>query len=93
MEFHAPTGRFTLSQDNLRLASLGLLDAIRQVRRLSGMPLSPYRIEGSMQAPQFAEQSILDAASTLGIDLGAKRFGQLHLDEKKLISEQTPREE
>lgn len=77
MRYHAPTKCFTVTHQDLDLAVTQLLWAIRCIREQAQLPLESHRREGKMEPPQFAEQGILDAAKTLGIDLGAARFGQL----------------
>ena len=81
IRYHAPTGGFLVPVSAVHHCSLALLDAIKQVRLQAGLPLTPYSLNGPMQAPQFAEASILDAARSLGITLGADRVGQLNLQD------------
>ena len=77
MKYHAPTKQFTVSQADLEMAAMSMKHAIKSVRELAGLPPEPHKTETFMQAPQFAEQSILDAAKYLGIDLGTDRHGRL----------------
>ena len=77
MLYHAPTDRFVISPDSLRRAALVLKYAIRCIREQARLPLGPHKTDIVMGSPQFAEQSILDAARELGIDLGATRHGEL----------------
>lgn len=79
IRYHAQTGAFLVPADALHQASHALIEAIKHIRIQAGLPLSPYTLQGPMQAPQFAEASILEAARNLGIALGADRFGQLNL--------------
>lgn len=77
MKYHAPTEQFTIAADEMKRASFMLFVAIRHIRKLSDRPLTPHVTSVAMESADFAEQSILDAASALGIDLGASRCGKL----------------
>jgi hypothetical protein len=82
MTYHAPTQQFTITPDSLRLASDAMLWAIKCLRESHHLDLRGYKIEGSMQAPQFAESAILEAARAVGIDLGADRYGRLDVSNR-----------
>ena len=77
MKFHAPTRDFVVNVTAMAQSADELIWVIKHVRTMAGLPLEPYRHVGAMESAQFAEQGILDAASRLGIDLGATRHGQL----------------
>lgn len=77
MQYHAPTNQFTISADDMKRASSLLRWSIRNIRDAHNLDPKGYKNEGPMEAPQFAETGILDAAKTLGIDLGADRYGKL----------------
>lgn len=81
MQYHAPTGQFTLGEPDLKRASMYLRDAIKQIRITAGLPLTAHKHAGPMGSPQFAEKSLLDAAQALGMDLGARREGQLDVSD------------
>lgn len=74
MNFHAQTGQFTVSQEQLKLASSHLFYAIRQIKEAAKMPLHPFKRETCLESPDFAMCGIISAAKALGIDLGAN-FG------------------
>ena len=77
MKYHAPTKCFVLSPADIEQAARGLLNAIKHIRLQAELPLEPYAPANPMQSPQFAEQGIIDAALSLGIDLGSSRYGAL----------------
>ena len=81
MKYHAPTKQFTLSQKDIEHAALSLTDAIRRVREIGGRPLTKYKVDGPLEAPEFAQQRIIDAANCLGIDLGAQWGHDIDLSE------------
>ena len=77
MQYHAPTNQFTVSADDLRLASHYLRWAINHIRKGHKLDPKGYKRKAPMEDPQFAESGILQAAKQLGIDLGASRPGEL----------------
>lgn len=77
MQFHAPTNQFTVSADDLSRAAGYLRWAIKHIRLGHQLDPKGYQRPGPMDDPAFAEAGILDAAKTLGIDLGADRAGKL----------------
>jgi len=81
MNYHAPTKQFTTSIHDLDSATHSLLYAIKQIRLASGLDPKGYHYDGIMEAPHFAENSILRAAKYLGIDLGATCEGKLDVSE------------
>lgn len=72
MKYHAPTGQFTVSQMDLESAAHGFIYAIRNIRDLAGLPHSKYKRDGSLTPADHAQKGIIDAAKSLGIDLGAE---------------------
>lgn len=79
MLFHAPTGRFVVSQEGLRSCSDQLLFAIKQIRLSAGLPLEPYPRQTELSPADHAQKSIIDAATAVGIDLGARWGNELDL--------------
>lgn len=83
MKFHAPTGKIVIRLDDIEYAALALLCAMRHIREASGLPLEPYKREGSLTEADQAQKNIIDAADRLGIDLGAQWGNELDLREAK----------
>ena len=81
MKYHAPTGQFTVSANELERAADSLRWAIKHIRL--GHKLDPKGSDrpGPMEDPDFAEAGIIDAAITLGIDLGSDRPGKLDVSD------------
>lgn len=79
MKYHAPTNSFTLDHGNLREAANTLLYAMRKIREISGLPLTKYDRDGILTDADHAQKAIINAANTLGIDLGAKWGNELDL--------------
>ena len=77
MNYHAPSNQFTVSPDDLQSAAHSLRWAIKHIREGHNLDPKGYDRSGPMDNPEFAESGILDAARALGIDLGARRPGQL----------------
>jgi len=80
MKYHAPTNKFTVSQDDLQRAAHSLRWAIKHIRIGSGLDPKGYKRSGPMDDPEFAESGILDAARALGIDLGSERPGEIDVN-------------
>lgn len=72
MDYHAQSKRFTVSMRDLEGATAGLYCAIRHIRKLEGLPMAPYKRDGALTGADFAQKAILDAAKSLGIDMGAE---------------------
>lgn len=81
MKYHAPTGQFTITQKSLEYAAHSFIGAIRHIREISGRPLTKYKVDGPLEAPEFAQQRIIDAAKNLGIDLGSEWGNELDVSE------------
>lgn len=77
MNYHAPTNQFTVRPDDLRSVCHYLRWAIKHIRLGHNLDPKGYEHRGPMGDPQFAESGILQAASAMGIDLGAKSYGEL----------------
>jgi hypothetical protein len=72
MKYHAPTGQFTVSHKDLEHAARCMKAVIKHIRELSGKPLTKYVVDGPMEAPEFAQQRVIDIAKSIGIDLGSE---------------------
>lgn len=81
MKYHAPTGQFTVSHKDLEYASRCLIGAIKQIREMSGRPLTKYKLDGPLEDSEFAQQRIIDGAKGLGIDLGSDFCNELDVSE------------
>lgn len=82
MKYHAETNRFTVAADDLQSASQAMRWAIRKIRLASGLSTKGYRRPGQMDDAELAESAVLDAASCLGIDLGAYTAGRLDVSDE-----------
>ena len=81
MEYHAPTKQFTVSPKDIEYTAENLLTVIRHIRQLGNRPLTKYAPEGALEEPEFAQQRVIEAAKTLGIDLGAQWGYQLDVSD------------
>lgn len=81
MKYHAPTGQFTVSHKDLEYAAHSFIGAIKHIREMGGRPLTKYKVDGLLEAPEFAQQIIIDAAKSLGIDLGSEWGNELDVSE------------
>ena len=72
MRYHAPTGQFTVSPQDLEYAATSLIAVLRHIRTFSARPLTKYRLDGPLEEPEFAQQRVIDIANSMGIDLGSE---------------------
>jgi hypothetical protein len=82
MKYHAPTGQFTIDREAIGQAALNLRYALKTIRKIAGLPLDRYaKPKGALTDACYAQITILEAAETLGIDLGVTRhrFNELDL--------------
>ena len=77
MKYHAPTNQIVIPIDDIKEACGLLRWAIKHIRIAGRRDTKGYVTDGALTDTDFAEGAILDAASALGIDLGAKRRGEL----------------
>lgn len=78
MLYHAPTNQFTIEPEALKRGASFLRYAIKKIRSGGGLDLKGYdNLNRQIDAAEYAEGAILDAAMQLGIHLGADRAGQL----------------
>jgi hypothetical protein len=82
MNYHAPTDQFTFGLPDIKRASFILLHAIRKIRDGANLDLKGYDYLGRVcDWASIAENDILEAAGSLGIDLGASRPGKLDVSD------------
>jgi len=78
MKYHAPTNQFTISAEEMKIASLKLLHVIKNIRDGARLDRTGYdNLTRESDWAEYAEMSILDAARLLGINLGARCPGKL----------------
>ena len=92
MIYDAKTKRFTVSAQEMQLAAGSFYYALRHIRELAGLPLDRYERDGALENADHAQRGILDAAKTLGIDLGAEWGEDLDLREDSDISKKNDHE-
>ena len=71
MEYHAPTGQFTVAKKGLEYAAHSFLYAIANIRKMSDAPSTPYEQLGKLTPAELAQQRIINGAEALGINLGS----------------------
>ena len=81
MKFIAKSRSFAITQKELEMAGYYLLDAIRNIRELAGLPMDKYPRDGMLEPADFAQRGIILAADAMGIDLGAEWGNQLDVRE------------
>ncbi len=81
MKYHAPSGQYVISQKTIEYVSHSFLAAIRHIREISGRPLTKYKVDGPLEAPEFAQQRLIDAAKSIGIDLGSEWGNELDVSD------------
>lgn len=79
MTYHAPSNEFTVSLDHLQTASRKLLRAMAEIRKSANLPMQGYNQSGDYSPAEKACQRIVEAAQTLGINLGAENQESLDL--------------
>jgi hypothetical protein len=79
MKYHAPTNKLVVDLDALRYVSLELLNSMKYIRHLAGLPLEPYKRDSILTDADYAQKNIIDAAERLGIDLGARWGNEIDL--------------
>lgn len=72
MTFDPMKGLIQVHPEDAKTACLNLLCAIRNIKRAAGLPLTPYKSDGSLTNADHAMHNILTGAEHLGIDLGAR---------------------
>ena len=82
MKFHAPTGSFVIDQEGLQRAAGGLLFAMKKIRQLGELPLDKHERPVLLTNADHAQKAIIDAATALGIDLGAQWGNELDLRDR-----------
>ena len=77
MQYHAPTGKFVVPQEGLKACADHMRYAIGQIRLAAGLPLAPYARDSALTPADHAQKAIIDAATAVGIDLGARWGNEL----------------
>lgn len=72
MNYHAPTKQFTVAVKDLEHAAGSLRYAMRHIRLMAGLPMTPHKRDGALTSADHAQKGILDAAKALGLDMGAE---------------------
>lgn len=70
MDYHGPTGQFTVSKEQLEMATHNFYYALARVRRANDLPLTPYEKKTGLTDADHTMKAIVDAADQLGIKLG-----------------------
>lgn len=71
MKYHAPTRQMTVEFGQLDRAALNAIFAIRNIRKMAGLPLTKYESPGLLEPADHAQKAIIEAMNALGVDLGA----------------------
>lgn len=77
MRYHSPTKSLTIAVPDIERASFCFLNAIKNIRKASKRPLTPYKVDAELRDDDFAMKSLLDGAKSIGIDLGAEWGNEL----------------
>jgi hypothetical protein len=72
--FHGPTGRLTFDVKSMEIAVSYFMYSLEHIKKMAGVPLTPYEREGPLEHRDHAMKGIIDGAAAMGIDLG-KRWG------------------
>lgn len=80
MMFHAPTGRMVLPAKAIEDGARHLRWALKSIRESAALPLDCYERHGPLEKVDFAQMAIIEAAESMGIDLGASRMKFNELD-------------
>lgn len=83
MEYHAPTGQFTVSSNSLGKATHELMYALAGVRKMNNLPLTPYERNGCLEPVDHIQKAIVDGARTMGINLGGNWGNEIDLSKYK----------
>jgi len=72
MKYHAPTKQFVIDREDIDIAAICLKQAIADIRKMAGLPLTKHERTGPLSQADLAQKVILDAADAIGIDMGAR---------------------
>jgi len=72
MNYNPIKGVIQITPDEAKSGALYLLNAIKQIKKSAGIPLTPCERNDILQPPDFAMKSIIEAAERLGMDLGGR---------------------
>jgi hypothetical protein len=72
MNFNPVKGVLQIDPDEAKRAAAYLLYAIKKIKVGAKLPLTPYKQENELSQADHAMHGILEGASALGLDLGAR---------------------
>lgn len=79
LKFHAPSGNLILSADALAKTARNLQLSMLRIRESAGLPIGRYEVPGALSSADRAQQSLVNIARDLGIDLGAEWCNEIDL--------------
>lgn len=83
MQFHAPTGQFTIDINSCENAAHNFLFAMAHIRKMNNLPLGAYELDGALSSADHSQKAIIDGAKAMGIDLGACWGNEIDLSKFK----------
>lgn len=76
MQYHGPTGQFTVSKEDLERATHLFYVAIAKIREANNLPMHPYE-HGAWDDAYSLMSTIQNAAKALGIELGGQEPNEI----------------
>lgn len=77
MQYEPLSDKLTITTEEAKRAAYSMLYAIRSIRLAVNLPLDKYEQKGPLEPADHAMKGILDAAASLGMDLGARWGNEL----------------
>lgn len=77
MKYNPKSDSVEIDLNNLKMAYLSLVYAIRQIRIMANLPLDKHKRDGVLEPSDHAQRAIIQAAEAIGINMGAEWGEQL----------------
>lgn len=81
MEYSAIHNGFILTQDDLKRFSNHLKYTMKEIRKATGTPLTKRKRDAPMDRIDLIERGLLDAAKSIGVNMGSEWGHELDLSE------------
>ena len=79
MTYDAQRDRFALAHSDLQRSATMFRSALRNIRKLAGLPLDRYARTGPLAPADHAQRDVIEGAEVLGIDLGGRWGNEIDL--------------
>lgn len=81
MKYSPTHDAFIITKEEIKLVSMSFQYAMRQARKIAGVPMGRRLLEGGLKPIDHLEKGLIEAADTIGIDYGTRWGNEIDLSD------------